>query len=78
MPAFAFLSDEQIATLGNYLQKNYGNPNAAVTPAQVKTLRAGGASSNLVMAARAGMAAAVIVLLGLIFAFVRRKRRAAR
>lgn len=78
MPAFAFLSDEQIATLGSYLQKNYGNPNAAVTAAQVKTLRAGGASSNLVMAVRAVMAAAIIVLLGLIFAFVRRKRRTAR
>ncbi|MQR00769.1 c-type cytochrome [Glaciimonas sp. GS1] len=76
MPGFKnALSDQQIATLGNYLIKNYGNPAASVSVEQVKTLRAGGASSNLVTAARAGIGALIIVIIALFFAFSRRKRR---
>jgi mono/diheme cytochrome c family protein len=44
MPAFRqTLSDEQIVTLGNYVQKMYGNPDVKVTAEQVTTLRNGGA-----------------------------------
>jgi mono/diheme cytochrome c family protein len=68
------LSDRQIATLGNYLTATYGNPDAKVSPAQVLALRAGGAASPLVTLARAGMAVAVIVLLGLIFWWRQRRK----
>ncbi|MGI4858831.1 MAG: c-type cytochrome [Janthinobacterium lividum] len=41
MPPFGdLLSDEQIVVLGNYLLKQYGNPQSHVTAEQVKTLRA--------------------------------------
>lgn len=76
MPGFAKdLSDQQIATLGTYLSQRYGNPDAKVTVAQVSNLRAGGASSHLVLAARVGIAAGVILVLGLCAAFLRRGRR---
>ena len=40
MPSFATdMSDEQVATLANYLTKQYGNPAAKTTPDQVKKLR---------------------------------------
>ena len=75
MPGFAReLSDQQIATLGSYLTERYGNPKAAVTVGQVANLRAGGASSNLILAARLGMAVAVMVLIAAIFAFLRKRR----
>jgi mono/diheme cytochrome c family protein len=69
------LSDQQIATLGNYLQKTYGNPRGEVTPAQVKALRAGGGSSSLRTAAWIGIALFAIILVAAIFAMIRRKRR---
>ncbi|WP_211450866.1 sugar dehydrogenase complex small subunit [Collimonas antrihumi] len=69
------LSDQQIATLGNYLTRNFGNPAAAVSVDQVKTLRAGGSSSNLVTVDRVGMGAFIIVVIVAIFGFGRRKRR---
>lgn len=79
MPAFAQeLSDRQVATLGNYLTQHFGNPAAAVTVAQVRTLRAGGPSSNLVLLARILIAAALVVLIAIIVAIVRaltRRRR---
>ncbi len=76
MPGFKnALSDQQIATLGNYLIKNYGNPATSVSVEQVKTLRTGGASSNLVTAARVAIGVLVIVIIALFFAFNRRKRR---
>jgi mono/diheme cytochrome c family protein len=75
MPGFRKeLSDQQIATLGVYLAKNYGNPKVQVTADQVKTLRAGGASSNLVWLARLGMIAVVVLLIAAFFAFRRRRR----
>jgi len=76
MPGFAReLSDQQIATLGGYLTQRYGNPKATVTVGQVANLRAGGASSNLILAARLGMAVAVMVLIAVIFVFARRRKR---
>ncbi|MFC6281834.1 MULTISPECIES: c-type cytochrome [Polaromonas] len=75
MPAFAkTLSDRQIATLGSYLLERYGNPQARVSADQVKNLRAGGGSSNLVWMARLGMLAAVVLVVAAFFAFRRRKR----
>lgn len=76
MPAFRkVLSDQQIVTLGNYLTTAYGNPDAKVTAQQVQTLRAGGAGSNLLTLARVGMAAAAIILLGLIVWLLGRSQR---
>jgi mono/diheme cytochrome c family protein len=76
MPGFAeLLSDQQIATLGNYLLTNYGNPDAKVTATQVQTLRGGGEQSSLVGLARAGMAVGVLVVILLIALLVRRTRR---
>ncbi|SEA60965.1 c-type cytochrome [Paraburkholderia sartisoli] len=79
MPGFAqLLTDQQIATLGNYLLKRYGNVNATVTVDQVRALRAGGESSSLVGLARAGIMAAVLIVLGIVaLLVVRRSRRRA-
>ena len=40
MPAMAYLSDQEVADVLNYVQNNWGNKaKAAVTPAQVKAER---------------------------------------
>lgn len=76
MPGFAHeLSDRQVATLGNYLTQRYGNPAAQVTAAQVASLRAGGASSHLVLLARLALVVFVLVLLAALVALLRRRRR---
>lgn len=76
MPGFEkTLSDQQIATLGNYLIKNFGNPQAVVTTEQVKTLRAGGESSKLAVVAQAGIGLLIIAIIAAIFGLIRRKRR---
>lgn len=76
MPGFAHeLSDKQIATLGNFLLANYGNPEAKVTEKQVAQLRnpvAGG--SSLVTIAQFAIAAVVLVVLALL-AFLATRRR---
>lgn len=75
MPGFKKeLSDQQIATLGAYLARHYGNPKAQISAAQVKTLRAGGARSYLLLATRIGIAVLVLILLAVLFAFARRRR----
>ena len=75
MPAFDnLLSDQQITTLGNYLLTQYGNPQAHVTAEQVKTLRAGGEASPLVLIARAGLLLAAVIVLILLFLLTRRRR----
>lgn len=79
MPGFArTLTDRQIATLGSYVIKHYGNPAAVITADQVKTLRAGGTPSHLVWVARSGLVVVVLVLLAIIVALVGRRRRKAR
>jgi hypothetical protein len=75
MPGFAALSDRQLATLGAYVTQRYGNPGATVTEEQVRTLRAGGAPSHLVLIARLALAAAVIALVVACLGVVRRRRR---
>jgi len=78
MPAFRqTLSDEQIVTLGNYVQKMYGNPDVKVTAEQVTTLRNGGAPSNLIGLARAGIIVGVLVLLALLLWWRGRRRKGA-
>jgi mono/diheme cytochrome c family protein len=75
MPAFGhLLSDQQIATLGNYLLKQYGNPDASVTMEQVKNLRSGGDKPVLVTIVRVGMIVGALVVIG-IFAFLMLARR---
>jgi hypothetical protein len=69
------LSDQQIATLATYLTSTYGTPAVKLTPAEVATLRAGGAGSGLVTLARVGMAAGVIVLSLFCFWMARRRKR---
>ena len=80
MPAFAQeLSDRQVATLGDYLTQHFGDPAATVTVDQVRMLRAGGPSSNLVLLARIGLAVAIVILITIIVAIVwalLRRRRA--
>jgi len=72
MPGFAQeLSDQQIATLGNYLTQHFGNPAAMVTVDQVRTLRAGGASANLVLLVRVLMAIVLVIVIAIIVAIVR-------
>lgn len=72
MPGFAQeLSDRQIATLGNYLTQHFGNPAATVTVDQVRVLRAGGASANLVLLARILIAIVLVILIAIIVAIVR-------
>jgi mono/diheme cytochrome c family protein len=79
MPGFAReLSDQQIATLGSYLLQRYGNPAGRVTLDQVKQLRAGGAPSHLVLAARLGLAGVAVVIIAAVVAFAMRRRRRAR
>ncbi len=79
MPGFAqTLTDRQIATLGAYLTQRYGNPAAVISADQVKTLRAGGAPTHLVVLARLALIVIVLVLVAIIVMLVRRKRRTVR
>lgn len=72
MPAFGQeLSDQQIATLGNYLTQHFGNPAAKVTADQVRALRAGGPSMNLVLLARILIAIVLAILIAVIVAIIR-------
>lgn len=75
MPGFAAeLSDAQVAKLGSFLLTQYGNPGGKVTPDQVRTLRAGGPESHLVLLARAAMLLIILLLFGLIYAWRKRRR----
>jgi mono/diheme cytochrome c family protein len=72
MPAFGhLLSDQQIATLGNYLLKQYGNPDASVSVEQVRNLRSGGDKPALVTIVRAGMVVAAVVGAGVLLLLLR-------
>ena len=77
MPAFGhLLSDQQIATLGNYLLKQYGNPDSSVTTEQVKTLRSGGEKPVLVTIVRAGMVVGALFVIGILaFLMLARRRK---
>jgi fructose 5-dehydrogenase cytochrome subunit len=81
MPGFAggpndlaALSDHDIVLLGNYLLEHYGRPGVAVTVQQVAEVRRGGPSSSLVALARAGVAAAAMAVLIVLFMVIKRRR----
>jgi mono/diheme cytochrome c family protein len=77
MPAFAaHLSDEQVSSLAQYLLQQFGNPQATVTPEQVRTLREGGQASHLLTLARGGMALVVLAALGGLIPVIKRRRAA--
>ncbi len=79
MPGFAQeLSDHQIATLGNWLLQHYGNPAATVSVEQVRTLRAGGAASHLVLLARLALAIVLLLIIAILWILRRRKRQRAK
>jgi fructose 5-dehydrogenase cytochrome subunit len=85
MPGFAggpndlaALSDHEIVLLGNYLLEHYGRPGVTVTARQVAEVRRGGPSSSLVTLARAGVAAAMALVLIFLFVVVRRIKRSQR
>lgn len=77
MPGFAaHLSDVQIATLSNYVLKQYGNPDVAtVTPEQVKIQRQGGVASPIIALLPWGIGLGVFILLCLIYLFFQRGKR---
>lgn len=85
MPAFGpysdvqALSDKQVATLSNYLFKQYGNPELSVTEEEVTTIRQGGPTPLIAKIAEpASIAGGVVVVVLLILLAVwrlRRKRR---
>lgn len=84
MPAFGpgsdvqSLNDQQVASLSNYIFKQFGNPQLSVTAADVKTLREGGPQPFLARYAAAGtVVGGIILLLIIVLIVVRlsRKRR---
>jgi len=81
MPGFrTVMSDTQVATLGNYLIKAYGNPAGKVTVEQVASLRSGapaGADSGarLLWAARIGIVIAGLVILLILYRIFRPRRQ---
>ncbi len=73
MPGFAReLDDMQVAAITNYVQAAFGQ-GATVDAARLKQLRQGGAVSSLLLLARGGMVAGVLVLLGLLVLWRRRR-----
>ena len=68
------LSDRNIAKLGNYVLTRYGSATTTITDAEVAEVRRGGPSSPLLMLARGGIAAGVIVLLGLVFLLLKKRK----
>lgn len=64
------LNNVEVASLANYLLKDYGNAKLTVTPEDVQVIRNGGPSSNLVMLARLGIGAGAVAALLLIIGFV--------
>jgi mono/diheme cytochrome c family protein len=72
------LSDRDIVVLGNYVLAHYGSAGTIITEQQVAEERRGGPSSPLLALARAGIAAAVVVVcLGIAFLIFRRRKSAA-
>jgi mono/diheme cytochrome c family protein len=68
------LSNRDIAALGNYVLTHYGSAHTTITEEQVAEVRRGGPVSPLLALARGGMAAAaIIVLLGVIFLIFKKR-----
>ncbi|WP_049621568.1 c-type cytochrome [Frateuria defendens] len=79
MPGFAHdLDDTQVAAVATYVSRQFGDPKATVTAAQVATLRHGGPAPRLLtlMPWLIGLAAIVVLaVLALVLRGLRRKRR---
>ena len=76
MEGFAHtLSDQQVATLTNYLTTHFGNPDVSVSAAKVKEVRAGGPTSHLAALAQGAIAVGVIVVFLLLIWWARRRRQ---
>jgi fructose 5-dehydrogenase cytochrome subunit len=74
--ALNHLNDQQVATLSNWILHRYGNSSVTVNAGQVAEIRRGGPSSPLVIMAQAGVAAGVVLAIGLAgWLFWRRKRQ---
>ena len=72
------LSDRDIVLLGNYVLTHYGSAGTTITEPEIAEERRGGPSSSLVALARAGLAAAVVVVCsGIAFFVFRRRKRVA-
>ena len=71
------LSDRQIAAVTNYVMQDMGHSKVQITEDRVKTLRAGGAASPLMLLSRIGMAAGGVLVL-LAFWWWRKTRAAKR
>lgn len=74
------LTDEQVATISNYVLQHYGTPGEAVTPAYVAKVRAGDAGPTpLLIQARPLMAPAMVVglviVVGLVVWLLRRRKK---
>jgi len=77
MPGFAdHLNDAQIATLANYILKQYGHADApTITPELVKTQRQGGPVSPLLTLLPVGLAVAALIVVFILFLLFGRRRR---
>ncbi len=70
------LNDHQIAAVTNYVMHDIGHRQVDISEDRVKSLRAGGDASPLMLISRVGMAAAgIAVVLGLIWLRLRRKAK---
>lgn len=70
------LNDHQIAAVTNYVMHDIGHRQLDISEERVKSLRAGGDASPLMLISRVGMAAAgIAVVLGLIWLRLRRKAK---
>jgi len=69
------LSDQQIADVSNYVLKNFGQAKPDVTAQAVAQIRAGGPTPTLVLLARYGIPAGVVIVILLALLLVRRSRK---
>lgn len=76
MPGFAdHLNDTQIATLTNYILKQYGHADVpTITPEMVKTQRQGGPVSPMLSLLPWGLAAAALIVVFILFSLFARRR----
>mgnify|MGYP000265027003 CR=1 FL=1 len=78
--AVVSLDNVQVASLANYILRDYGNIKLTVNPEDVQVVRDGGPRSNIVTLARIGIAAGAVVLVAvllLVGLLVRGRRKVA-
>ena len=71
------MTDEQIASIANYVLKRYGNPDVSVTPAYVAQARSGGEKPLLARVQPFMLPGGIvgIVLLIALFVWLRQRRQ---